>query len=89
LVPTLKIKGLSEEDRFFLYFALQAMRHADLLLYAPTIPTDVQEKLPFVMFVDSVEDAVAAARQRFPKRAEVLVFPHGGITYPILPETGA
>jgi nickel-dependent lactate racemase len=88
LVPRVKIKGLSEEDRLFLYFALQAMRHADLLLYAPTIPGDVRAGLPFVTFVDSVEDAVAAARRRFPGRAEVLAFPHGGITYPILPETG-
>jgi nickel-dependent lactate racemase len=88
LVPRLKIQGLGEEDRFFLYFALQAMRHADLLLYAPTIPADVRTKLPFVTFVGSVEGALAAARRRFPGRAEVLVFPHGGITYPILPETG-
>jgi hypothetical protein len=88
LVPKVKMKGLGEEDRFFLYFALQAMRHADLLLHAPTIPTEVQAKLPFVTFVDSVEGAVAAASRRFPGRAEVLLFPHGGITYPILPETG-
>jgi hypothetical protein len=65
------------------------MRQADLLLYAPTIPADVQANLPFVTFVDSVEDAIGAARRRFPGRAEVLAFPHGGITHPILPETGS
>lgn len=84
LVPRLKIQGLGEEDRFFLYFALQAMRHADLLLYAPTIPVSVRENLPFVTFVDSPDEALAIARRRFPNRAEVLAFPHGGITYPIL-----
>lgn len=87
LVPRLKIKGLGEEDRFFLYFALQAMRHAQLLLYAPTIPVDVRANLPFVTFVDSLDDALAKARQRFPHRAEVLAFPYGGITYPILPSS--
>lgn len=86
LVPRLKIQGLGEEDRFFLYFALQAMRHADLLIYAPTIPADVQAKLPFVTFIDSVDEAVAAAERRLSGPANVLVFPHGGITYPILPE---
>lgn len=86
LVPRVKIEGLGEEDRFFLYFALQAMRHADLLLYAPTIPMDVRANLPFVTFVDSVEGALAAAHRRMPKRAEVLVFPYGGITYPVLPD---
>ncbi|MGC9334395.1 MAG: hypothetical protein ACP5JJ_09625, partial [Anaerolineae bacterium] len=83
--PRVKIEGLGEEDRFFLYFALQAMRHANLLVYAPTIPAEVQTNLPFVTFVDSVEEAIAAARRRFPGRADVLAFPYGGITYPILP----
>jgi hypothetical protein len=87
LVPRLKIKGLGEEDRFFLYFALQAMRHADLLLYAPTIPTDVRASLPFVTFADSLDEALAIARRRFPDQAEVLAFPYGGITYPVLPKS--
>lgn len=84
LVPRLKIEGLGEEDRFFLYFALQAMRHCKMLLYAPTIPEEVRANLPFVEFVDSVEEAVALAQRHSPARAEVLAFPHGGITYPIL-----
>ncbi len=73
------------EDRFFLYFALQAMRHCTLLLYAPTIPAEVRASLPFVEFVDSPEEAVIMARRLLPGRADVLVFPHGGSTYPILP----
>jgi nickel-dependent lactate racemase len=87
VVPRLRIKGLEAEDRFFLYFALQAMRHADLFIYAPTIPADVRANLPFVTFVDSPAEALGAARGRFPGRAEVLAFPYGGITYPILPST--
>jgi nickel-dependent lactate racemase len=83
LVPRLKMEG--EEDRFFLYFALQAMRHCTMLIYAPTIPTDVRASLPFVRFVDSPEEAIASARGLLPGKADVLVFPHGGTTYPILP----
>ncbi|HEX7587844.1 MAG TPA: nickel-dependent lactate racemase [Anaerolineae bacterium] len=85
LVPKLKIKGMGEEDRFFLYFALQAMRHGNLLMYAPTIPADVQERLPFVTFVSGVEDALARAHRKFMHQAQVLVVPDGGSTYPILP----
>jgi nickel-dependent lactate racemase len=85
LVPRLKLKGLGEEDKFFLYFALQAMRHATLLMYAPTIPVATQANLPFVDFVNEAQQAVELARQRFPATARVLVFPHGGSTYPILP----
>ncbi len=85
LVPHLKLKGMGEEDRFFLYFALQAMRRGDLLVYAPTIPLETQANLPFVKFVDSPEAGMAIARAKFPHKATVLVFPNGGSTYPILP----
>ncbi len=82
LVPKLKLKGMGEEDRFFLYFALQAMRHAHLLMYAPTIPENTQENLPFIDFYKSPQELVAASRKHVGEQAEVLVFPHGGITYP-------
>ncbi len=85
LVPRLKLKGMGEEDRFFLYFALQAMRRGDLLVYAPTIPKETRANLPFVTFMDSFEAAMDYARGKFPRKASVLVFPHGGSTYPILP----
>jgi hypothetical protein len=83
-VPTMKMRGMGEEDRFFLYFALQAMRRAQLLMYAPTIPAEIQERLPFVQFQPDPAESLRLAGQRFPSGAEVLVFPHGGITYPDL-----
>ncbi len=86
LLPRLKLRNMGEEDRFFLYFALQAMRHATLLLYAPTIPPEVRANLPFVQFVDSVAEGIALAGSKVTGQADVLVFPHGGSTYPILPE---
>lgn len=85
-ISKLKLKGVGEEDKFFLYFALQGMRRADLLLYAPTIPEKVHGNLPFVTFVPSVEAGIARARKRFPGKARVVVAPHAGMTYPILPE---
>jgi len=50
-------------------------------------PVNEYEKkanLPFVLFPESPEAAIAAARRRLPAHAEVLVFPFGGSTYPIL-----
>ena len=85
LVPRMKMKGMGEEDRFFLYFALQAMQHADLLMVAPTIPAETRENLPFVRFVASLDAGLAEARKRFPSRARVLAFPYGGVTYPVFP----
>ncbi len=84
LVTRLKLKGMGEEDRFFLYFALQAMRMGTLLMYAPTIPQTIHENLPFVTFVPSLEKAIEIAKAQYPAQADVLVFPNGGITYPIL-----
>jgi len=84
-VPKLKLKGMGEEDRFFLYFALQTMLRCDALLYAPTIPLEIHERLPFVRFASSPEAALQEARTKFLGRANVLVFPYGGSTYPILP----
>ncbi|HEX7568000.1 MAG TPA: hypothetical protein VF355_05480 [Anaerolineaceae bacterium] len=45
----------------------------------------IHPNLPFVDFVSSAQQAVERASLRFPGSAEVLVFPHGGSTYPILP----
>lgn len=84
LVPKLKINGMGEEDKFFLYFALQAMRRCRLLLFAPTIPENVQKNLVFVEFIKSPEDGIALARKKFPGNADVAIFPHGGMTYPII-----
>lgn len=84
LVPRLKLKGMGEEDKFFLYFALQAMSHATLIMYAPTLPAAIHERLPFVTFVSSVEEGLALAAARVPGAAKALVFPFGGSTYPIL-----
>jgi nickel-dependent lactate racemase len=85
LVPRINLSSLSEEDRFFLYFALQAMRRGTLLMYAPTIPAETRAALPFVRFTDRPEEALDMARRRTRREAQVLVFPHGGTTYPILP----
>ncbi len=82
LVPRLKVSGMGEEDRFFLYFALQAMRRAKLLMVAPTIPVETRKGLPFVRFMDSTEAALDLAQAQLPRSADVLVFPYGGITYP-------
>jgi nickel-dependent lactate racemase len=85
LVPRLKLKGMGEEDRFFLYFALQVLRHGEILMFAPTIPASLHDNLPFLIFKESVEAALEHTRRRYPGPASVLVFPNGGSTYPILP----
>ena len=80
-VPKMKLKGMGEEDRFFLYSSLQAMIRARLILYAPTVPAEKQANLPFGEFMPTIERAIQAAQTKFARSAEVLIFPCGGITY--------
>jgi nickel-dependent lactate racemase len=89
LVPRLKLRGMADDERFFLYFALQAMRHCRLLVYAPTVPADKRAGLPFVEFADTPEEAIQKAGYSAGNPARVLAFPHGGMTYPILSGTGS
>ena len=83
-LPRLKLKNMNDETRFFLYFALQAMCRGLLLAYAPTLPAEKKANLPFLLFPESPQAAITAAQRRLPRRAEVLVFPFGGSTYPIV-----
>ncbi len=80
-VPKIKLRGMGEEDRFFLYATLQSMIRARLIMYAPTVPAEKQANLPFAEFMPSMERAIQAAQAKFPGAADVLVFPYGGITY--------
>jgi len=84
MVPKLNLKGLSEEERLFLYFALQAMRRATLLLYGPSIPEINQKNMLFVEFVQQAQAGIQRAALKFPGKADVVVFPYGGSTYPIV-----
>ncbi len=83
-VPRMKLQGMGEEDRLFLYGAFQNMIRAQLIIYAPTIPAEKRANLPFAQFTTTVEEAVRSAQAKFPAGADVLVFPSGGITYPDL-----
>ncbi len=83
LIPRLKLGDMPHDERFYLYFALQSMRHCTTLVYAPTVPEEARSGLPFVIFVDDVEEAIAWAQRRL-NHAKVWVFPHGGSTYPVL-----
>jgi nickel-dependent lactate racemase len=82
-IPRLSLGDMPDDQRFYLYFAIQAMRHCQTILYAPTIPEDAREGLPFVAFVDDVREAMSLAQRRVPA-GDVVAFSHGGSTYPIL-----
>lgn len=76
--------GLREEDLYFIYFALQAFQRNDIYFYSPNVPPEFTKRLPFFEIhgsIDALRERTHAAA-RGPVR--VLVFPKGGVTYPIL-----
>jgi nickel-dependent lactate racemase len=83
-LPRKRSAAQGEEDKFFTYFALQALRRNDLILYAPTIPHEFAANVPFVEFAWTIDEMWRHARKKFPGKADVLVFPAGGVTYPVI-----
>jgi hypothetical protein len=79
MIPT----GMKEEERFFTYFTLHALRSHHLVFYAPTIPATLAERLPFLRLRHDLRAALTEAASLMPQ-GETLVFPHGGATYPVL-----
>jgi len=43
---------------------------------------DDKNNLPFVTFENTLFDALSQAQKAFPGKAEVLIFPNGGTTFP-------
>lgn len=83
-LPRKRSSGQGEEFKFFTYFGLQALRRNHLLVYAPSVPREFAATVPIAEFAWTMDELWAAARRRFPSRADVLVFPAGGVTYPVL-----
>jgi len=77
--------GMKEEELFFVYFALQAFKRNDIYFFSPNVPRAFVERMPFFDISDSVDEMLRKAQEAMPGPATVLIFPSGGVTYPILP----
>jgi nickel-dependent lactate racemase len=86
LIPLMRFRNVSEEDKYFMYFGVRAVRDVDIMAYAPTVPPEAAAAMPIVDFFCSTGDMMKAAAHRFPRGAEVLVFPAGGVTFPVFEE---
>lgn len=83
-IPVVKYApGIPVEERFYLYTALRTVLRQRVMIYAPEIPVEVRRRFPgfcsLVSFQQTLDDAAKGIRE-----ASVLVFPRGGVTYPIV-----
>ena len=77
-------KGAGVEERFMAHFSMQVVRKNRLMVYSRELPPDTGKRMGlFTQFTD-VEEMMRAAAARAPAHARVYVFPHGGVTYPVL-----
>ena len=82
-ITKLASPGIPPEERFAAYFLFRAVLRNRIFVYAPSITTQVKGKIPLIKVFDSFPDLINAARKLKPS-ADVLIFPKGGITYPIV-----
>jgi nickel-dependent lactate racemase len=78
-------KDAGIEERFLSHFSAQVARRNKIFVYSRKLPPDTGRKLGIFVQFPSVEKMMEAARRRAPRNATVLVYPHGGATYPRLP----
>jgi len=76
--------GGRAENNFTIYFSLQSFVRNKLFLFAPGLPDGLSERLPFMDISRSPQEVLRKAAQCAPPDAKVLVFPRGGMTYPIV-----
>lgn len=74
------------EDRFFIYFALQAIRRNNILIYSPSLFKEAGTNSRGLPVFEDIGKMfrVADRLNRNKNKPTVLVFPKGGITYPVI-----
>lgn len=84
LLPVVKhAPGIPVEERFYLYTALRTVLRQRVIIYAPGIPVEVRMRFPGFCSLVSFQQTIEDAARQIPE-ASVLVFPMGGVTYPIV-----
>ncbi len=78
--------SLSSDAIFFIRIALQILQRNTLVMVSPTL-AKTDAKIPGIYLFDTPQAAIAAANAELgPGNKRVVVFPAGGITYPVLPK---
>ena len=84
LLPVVKhAPGIPVEERFYMYTALRTVLRNRVRVFAPGIPEGNRRRFPALCSVVSFQETIDRAARDMPS-ASVLVFPKGGVTYPIV-----
>ncbi len=85
LIPVVRYLpfGIPVEERFYMYTALRTVLRNRVIIYAPEIPLEVRKRLSYFFSTQDFQQTIQETSKRVPE-ADVLIFPEGGITYPII-----
>lgn len=75
--------GIPMEARFFVYIALQLIKRNRIFFYAPTLPKEMNRQFPAFKNFESLQTAITEIKEKYYPTADVIVFPFGGVSYPI------
>ena len=78
------LPDLAGDASFFIRLGLQILQRIDVLMVSPALAEAGAKMLGLSLFADPQEAVAAVERRLGPGPKRVVVFPAGGITYPIL-----
>jgi len=79
-------KGAGVEERFLAHFSMQIVRKNEIFVYSNKLPADTGKKVGLFRQFTDLDGMIKAAAKYAPKKARVYIYPHGGVTYPVLKE---
>ena len=77
-------RDLQVEEKFLALYSLQILKRNEVMAYAPTLTAEQARRLGSFRVMAKPEEMIRRAAARAPHQATVAVFPHGGVTFPVL-----
>lgn len=77
-------RGAGVEERFIAHFSMQVARKNEMYVYSRKLPSDTGKRLGLFQQFSDLQTMMDAASKYAPKDARVLVYPHGGVSYPVV-----
>jgi nickel-dependent lactate racemase len=76
-------KGAGVEERFMAHFSLQVIREKEIFVYSKKLPANTGKRMGLFRQFTDLESMMRAAGRFAPRRAAVIIYPYGGVTFPV------
>lgn len=76
-------KGAGVEERFMAHFSLQVIREKEIFVFSRKLPADTGKRMGLFRQFSDLQAMMRAAERFAPRRARVIIYPFGGVTFPL------